>query len=390
MLLGVCFAFGLALGALLLWLWGPAQAPRPAQAPAPASQPANVAANSQGAPANQAPGNGQAYEEPVSHELLLVDSAIYNGLAKAGISHQQSKLWMDLTPQGETSRLEVNLSPSQEITQVAAALERALHATKARFVWQKQENFWHLEVFVDGALTHQVNLRKKAPPPPPPPGVKPRAAIIVDDVGLNQAALNQLLALKMELTFSVLPYAPGASQVARKILGQNHELWLHLPMEPLGGISPGPDALLVSMSRNELERLTAEAIARVPGAVGVNNHMGSKLTQNALALAGPMQVIKSHNLLFIDSVTSPKSVAEAVAKETGIMSGRRDIFLDHEVREEAIARQIEKLINLAKAKGFAIAICHPHPATIAALKQMQARLGQSLELVPASQLVRIQ
>lgn len=366
---------GLGTSALLFWLLDNNEP----GAPSPA-----VTVNAPNIPVSAS--EQTPYEEPASRELLQIDAAIYNALAKAGIDHNKSRLWIDLSPQGETSRLEVELAPNQAFEPVAAQLNQSLAATKANTAWQKQNNFWHLEAFLDGQLTHQVNLRKSVPSTPAS-ARKPRVAIIVDDVGLNPEALNQLLGLNMELTFSVLPYAPSAPQVSSKIKSQGRELWLHLPMEPLGNHNPGQGALLVSMSQNELERLTREALERVPGAVGVNNHMGSRLTQNVQAVSVPLRVIKEKQLMFIDSVTSPKSMAWSIAREMGITTGQRDIFLDHQVKESIIIQQIEKLIRLAESKGYAIAICHPHAATIAALKQKRSTLLQKVDLVPASRIL---
>jgi polysaccharide deacetylase 2 family uncharacterized protein YibQ len=175
--------------------------------------------------------------------------------------------------------------------------------------------------------------------------------------------------------------------VARLIRSQNRELWLHLPMEPLGSHNPGPGALYSNMDKNQLMDLTEKALQRVPGAVGVNNHMGSRFTLNPKALAGPLQVIQAKGLMFIDSLTSPKSAAWREAAALGISSGRRDIFLDHEISEKAIIAQIEKLVRLARRQGSAIAICHPHPETINALLKLKNYLLAEVELAPASELL---
>ena len=371
----ICFVLGLALGAALLWWFShPAEIPG-ATKPTPASA----------RPAALTP---HAYEEPVNNKLMQVENAIYQALSHTGVAAEKIQLWVDINQQGESARLEINLTEKQSLATIAQALEQALKATPARVAWQKQDGFWHLEVFLDDHLSHQVNLRQLNGTARPPVSTgKPRVAIIVDDIGLNKNALQQLLALDMPLTFSVLPYATDSKAIAQKIKTSGRELWLHLPMEPLGNSDPGPDALYANADKDILIKLTRKALIQVPGAVGVNNHMGSRFTQSAPALAGPLQVLKNNRLMFIDSLTSPQSVAYREAKRMGLIAGQRDIFLDHQVSEEAILRQIRNLVSIARNKGQAIAICHPHAATISALKQSRGWLQDQVELVPASELL---
>ncbi|MDR1397498.1 MAG: divergent polysaccharide deacetylase family protein [Desulfarculales bacterium] len=377
--LGLGMAIGLACagaGAYLLFFSSPAPPPRPEISP----------------PGQAAPQEVYHYEEPAGESWLRLDRAIYEALRGAGVAAGQSESWTDIKEHGETARLEIELTPRQSLTEVAERLNKELRPAGAGLSWQKQTGFWHLEIYLDSQLTHQINLRQteenpSLPLPPPGPG-KPRAAIIVDDVGLNKNALSQLLALDLPLTMSVLPYAPDAPRAARQIKERGFELWLHLPMEPLGGSNPGPGALYSHAGQEALISLTRQALTKVPGAVGVNNHMGSRFTQNAAALAGPLQVIRENNLLFLDSLTSPRSVAQAEAGRLGIKSGRRDIFLDHQIDEESIERQLRNLVNLARRQGQAIAICHPHSATIKVLRQNQAWLKNEVEMVFASQLIK--
>jgi polysaccharide deacetylase 2 family uncharacterized protein YibQ len=358
----------------------------------PSPGPAAAAAGANGNPPPARADNQEFYhyEEPASEPWLRLDKAIYNALQGAGVTMSQSELWTDIKEHGETARLEIKLTPGQSLAAAAEALNKELQPAGARLSWQKQAGFWHLEIYLDNQLTHQINLRQAAETPSsplPPAPDKPKLAIIVDDVGLNKTALRQLLALNLPLTLSVLPYAPDSHRIARQIKEKGFELWLHLPMEPLGGSNPGPGALYSQAGQEELIRLTRQALDKVPGAVGVNNHMGSRFTQSAAALAGPLLVIKENNLFFLDSLTSARSVAYAEAGRRGIKSGRRDIFLDHQIDEESIGRQLQSLLNLARRQGQAIAICHPHSATIKVLRQKQDWLKNEAEIVFASQLI---
>ena len=341
--------------------------------------------------------HGYIYEEPLHQDLLAVESAIYGALQQAGITMTQTELWVDINKGEESARLEVTLAPNQDMGKVAELLTMNLKSTPARAAWQKQTGFWHLEVYLDESLSHQVNLRasatsvSRAPAGPSmvePARGKPKLAIIVDDVGLNKAALRRLMDLKLALTFSVLPYAKDSEATAKSIKARGFELWLHLPMEPLGNSDPGPDALYTNADKDILQKLTRQALLRVPGAVGVNNHMGSRFTQSAKALAGPLQVIRDNNLMFVDSLTSASSVACQEARNLGISSGRRDIFLDHDIDEQSILRQLKNVVNMAVTKGQAIAICHPHAATIKVLSENQHWLNQKVDVVFASHLLR--
>jgi polysaccharide deacetylase 2 family uncharacterized protein YibQ len=337
-----------------------------------------------------------SYEEAADPRESRLHQAIYRALEQSGLAPEQSELWTDIKEQGGTAlRLEVGLNPDQSLAKTAEQLERELKQLgQVNFSWQKQDGFWQLRLFAGEAVTWQINLRHTAAGASPgkdplilPPRDKPKVAISVDDVGLNRAALRQLLELNLPLTLSVLPYASDAPQVARQIKERGFELWLHLPMEPLGANDPGPGALRLGADKNSLIRLTRQALSRVPGAVGVNNHMGSRFTQSAEALAAPLQVLKENNLLFLDSLTSPRSVAYAEARRMGLRSGRRDIFLDHQVDEESIFRQLQSLLTLARSQGQAIAICHPHAATIKVLRQNQDWLKDQAEMIFASQAV---
>ncbi len=214
-------------------------------------------------------------------------------------------------------------------------------------------------------------------------------AIIIDDMGMDRARAARLAALPGPLTFSYLAYAPDIDAQSRGARANGHEIMLHLPMEPEGRDDPGPGALRVSLADEDIRARTAASLDRLPLAVGLNNHMGSKFTRDLRAMRPVMAELASRGLLFVDSRTSGSSVGLDVAKQTGVAAAGRDVFLDNEIDARAIRVQLAELERVASRRGSAIAIGHPHEATIEALAQflpgMQAR---GLQLVAASAIVR--
>lgn len=225
----------------------------------------------------------------------------------------------------------------------------------------------------------------------PAPAIRTGAyiAIIIDDMGMDRARAARLAALPGPLTFSYLAYAPDIDAQSRGARANGHEIMLHLPMEPEGRDDPGPGALRVSLTDEDIRARTASALDRLPLAVGLNNHMGSKFTRDLRAMRPVLAELAARGLLFVDSRTSGSSVGLDVAKQTGVAAAGRDVFLDNEIDARAIRVQLAELERVASRRGSAIAIGHPHEATIEALAQflpgMQAR---GLQLVAASAIVR--
>ncbi|RMF87604.1 MAG: divergent polysaccharide deacetylase family protein [Nitrospinota bacterium] len=224
---------------------------------------------------------------------------------------------------------------------------------------------------------------------PPQAGSK-RLAILIDDLGWNLAMARRLLQIDAPLTFAILPGLPYSQTVAEEAHARQREILLHLPMEPHGypQIDPGAGALFSSMSEEELEAMVRKNLTLVPYIKGVNNHMGSKLTEQGWAMEVVCRVLKEQNLFFVDSMTSPKSVAYTTAHRIGLRTAYRHIFFDHEQREEVIRQQVRKLATLAQKNGGAIGIGHPHPETIRVLEEMIPQLQkEGFTVVPVSQLL---
>jgi uncharacterized protein len=222
----------------------------------------------------------------------------------------------------------------------------------------------------------------------PPSNGRPVLAIVIDDLGTQPKKFAQIAALPGPLTFAFLPYGtdlPAQVQAARS---RGHEVIVHLPMEPLHQEDPGPNALLVGLDRGEFDRRLKWSLDRFGGYVGVNNHMGSKYTRDALALAPVMAELKARGLLFLDSRTAPDSVAGDAARRAGVPTASRDVFLDFELAPAKVRAELDRVEALARARGQAIAIGHPHEATLGVLADRLPDIAaRGVVLVPLSAVV---
>jgi hypothetical protein len=213
-------------------------------------------------------------------------------------------------------------------------------------------------------------------------------ALVIDDLGRSVDDLRPLESLGVPITYAVLPYEEETPQVVAALQERGAEILLHLPMEPKNGGNPGPGALLRGMSDDELREKTLEALRAVPGAVGVNNHMGSGLSAEEGPMTTVLGVLAARGLFFLDSRTSAESVGYKVARALGVPAAERQVFLDGEPTPEAIHAQFERLLGLARTHGAAIAIGHPHPETLAALeREVPKAKAEGYEFVPVSYLL---
>lgn len=236
------------------------------------------------------------------------------------------------------------------------------------------------------------------PPPVPitPAREKPwvgeaKLAIIIDDMGNSMAEARTLASIHLPLTFAIIPGLRADRQVAAFAAAEQIETMIHIPMQSKGWPERHLEnnGLLVSMDSAEVQERVSGFIQQFPGAVGVNNHMGSEFTGQEDKMNAVLQVLKQHDLFFIDSVTAPESTGWRVAQRLGVRTARRNVFLDNEQERGYILGQLNQAVRMARKNGAAIAICHPHPATISALAAALPGLEkQGIQLVSASQLVK--
>jgi polysaccharide deacetylase 2 family uncharacterized protein YibQ len=229
------------------------------------------------------------------------------------------------------------------------------------------------------------------PTPAPPPDARGDLAILLDDVGQKFDLVPKASKLPKEVGFAILPFLPKSSESAVALHKAGHEIWLHLPMEPENypANDPGPGALLVSMTPDELRTTLHSAINNIPHVVGVNNHMGSKATADLKMMTWIMQDLKSRGLAFIDSRTTVHTVAEEAARAQGVPTNRRHVFLDNERKAPAIRAQLNEAAYRSRMEGEIIAIGHLDPVTVGVLtKQLPAMSERGVDLVKPSDLVR--
>jgi len=239
------------------------------------------------------------------------------------------------------------------------------------------------------ARLHAEQEAQRPEPFVPRNGKPGRIVIMIDDVGLNRTQSHAAIDLPAPMTLAFLPYAPKLPEITGKAKAKGHELMIHVPMEPMSATTdPGPMALRDGMSAEALKVNLSQVFKSFSGYVGINNHMGSKLTKNPDAMRVVMEELAQRDLLFVDSKTSAQSVAANMAAARGLRYATRDVFLDHEDTPEFVANALKKMERIASSRGLAIGIGHPKKNTIAALKAWIPTLkDKNLVLVPVSSVV---
>ncbi len=269
-----------------------------------------------------------------------------------------------------------------------------VQGTKERMLYLHQVRF-------DKRLTHVLLLSKKLPEPEVslPPATKarpalkvvpPRLAIIIDDIGYADLISAQLHELGIPLTGAIIPDAPFARSEAQRLHTFGLEQIIHLPMQPMDPTNhhPRDRFVLIDSSNAEIEALLERAMAAVPFARGVNNHMGSLLTSDQPAMRRVLGLLKERGLFFVDSKTSVDTVAHAVARALKVKTALRDVFLDDTQTYEYTSAQLRRLVDVAQQNGKALAIGHPFPSTLSALRDAVPWLKQQkVEIVFVSEIL---
>jgi polysaccharide deacetylase 2 family uncharacterized protein YibQ len=216
-------------------------------------------------------------------------------------------------------------------------------------------------------------------------------AVIVDDMGSSLKEAKELLSINMPMTFAIIPGLAKVKAVADAADSAGREVMVHLPMEPLGYPRQKLESngLLVAHSEDEIAARTVELLNAVPHAKGANNHMGSRFTEQEEKMLPVLKVLKGRGQFFIDSRTTPRSTGYAVAERLGLRVAARNVFLDNQQDVTAIKKQLYSAAELSRRKGGVIVICHPHAATIEALKEGMPELQRAgITFVSAGELVR--
>jgi uncharacterized protein len=341
------------------------------------------------------PGLSSARVHAITRELA--DAA--RAAAPAGSAIHIGLQASDKKPEA-TDHLDITLftagSPSQaaEVAQIQQSLGAV--ATRHALTEQPSESregilFFYLK---GGVRTHEVHIhlasRAQEQSGSASPSAKvPKLAIILDDLGSERAAAESVFSLPYPLTISVLPNHEHSTEIAQEALRRGYQVLLHLPMQSVANEKPEAQELHSGMPAADVSTLVDQFLKNVPGVVGVNNHQGSQATANRAVMEELMPVLGEHHLFYVDSRTTAATVAYQTAQEFGVHSAFRNVpFLDDVAKVAAVRKQLELALRGARDKGEAIAIGHPHPATLQALGEVLPRAqAQGVHLVFVSELV---
>jgi uncharacterized protein len=293
--------------------------------------------------------------------------------------------------------IDVPVANSAEVTALAQALAQIARRHRLSFSESSSPGTMRFDFAFHGNRTHTILVTMPAgtsagarAPAENFTGA-PRLAIIIDDLGRDPSAAASVLALPFPLTASVLPNLQYSAEVADQAYRRGDHVMLHLPMEAesqSGAAQPEPVELRVGMNADQVRSIVASMLATVPHAAGVNNHEGSRATADPALMNALMPAIRARGLYFIDSRTTAATVAYDSAESAGVPAASRKVFLDDTPTRAAILAQLDLAARDARRDGSAIAIGHPHPATIAALGEGLPRLkAEGIRLVFASELV---
>lgn len=217
---------------------------------------------------------------------------------------------------------------------------------------------------------------------------KPRIAIIIDDLGYHRHHGQAIADLPAAVTCAVIPYSPHGRKLAERASLAGKEVLVHMPMDAGDHIRLDRGGLRLGISEQELLDTVRQSLSQIPQARGLNNHMGSAFTEQPEPMGWLMAELKAHQLFFVDSRTSGRSVAQRIARQQGLANASRDIFLDNDRNLVKINDQFNKLIRLARERGQAIAIGHPYPETVHYLQQVLPLMDDAgIEVVPVSSLL---
>jgi polysaccharide deacetylase 2 family uncharacterized protein YibQ len=275
--------------------------------------------------------------------------------------------------------------------------ELAAETVRLLIILDREKEAFDLHLIVgeataeEGQPVEPTAVPSPTPKPEPAPGTRGKLAILLDDGGQKLDLVPVAAELPAEVGFAILPFLPKSSETAVALHSAGHEIWLHLPMEPENypAADPGPGAILMSMTPDELRTTLHSAINNIPHAIGVNNHMGSRVTADLKTMTWIMQDLKARGMAFIDSRTTVHTVAEEAARAQGVPTSRRHVFLDNERSAAAIRSQLNEAIYRSRMEGEIIAIGHLDPVTVEVLSnQLPALSALGADLVKPSDLVR--
>jgi uncharacterized protein len=325
----------------------------------------------------------------ITREMLRAAAGVVRGPGRI-----ESKLEFDRNRVGRVDHIRITLSAgtsesqNESLAQLIQALDRVATANAlTRDAAKDMDATSHLEYRRAGLPTHLVEIIMSAAVLADAGAA--RLAIILDDLGNDRGAAQVIFAMPYPLTISVLPNHPHSVEIAQEAHSRGFQVMLHLPMESMRNERPETQELRPGMSAGDVSMLVGNLLQGVPAAVGVNNHQGSQSTADAVLMGELMPVLRDHHLFYVDSRTTAATVAYDTAQRFGVRSGFRNVpFLDDVAEPGAVRKQLLLALRNARKKGDAIAIGHPHPATLQALQEILPEAkGQGVRLVFASEVV---
>jgi hypothetical protein len=336
-------------------------------------------------------------------EIHAITNEFASAAKSEGPLNVSARTSLDATDnaQGSTDRVTITLRPAS--SEAASRADKALvlqalddvaarHELTRSGMIESRDGLSFKYLHGDVA-THTIHIVEPTVPSvelEPNTNTGPRLAIILDDLGQDYSAAEAIFALPYPLTISVLPNNPHSVDIAEEAHRRGYEVMLHLPMESVSQRRSESHELRPGMSQREVTALVNGFIAAVPGVAGVNNHQGSESTANPALMNELMPVLRDHKLFYIDSRTTAATVAFDAARRAGVPAASRNVpFLDDVAEVGAVTRQLKLALREAREKNDAVAIGHPHPATLKALREvLPDAQAQGVRLVYASELVR--
>ena len=331
--------------------------------------------------------------EAFSQKVFIADHIIQSQLYKIGILEKEvllrqnsSKKEGNLTWQ--QSFLKIQIPKSLPFPLIEKNFKQSLSALGKPFSLQSFQgsDSLQLEIKVMDRITHQLTFLYSKPSTLKT-DLRPKVAIVIDDLGGENHIAQELLQWDLPLTFSILPFTPYSKTLALEAHRKGKETILHLPMEPHGypKVKPGEGVLLYDMDEENLLSQLSKDIEAIPYVKGVSNHMGSRFTGDPEKMRIILSELKRRGLFYLDSRTTPQTVGLQTAKSLGLRAMERSLFLDHSSNEDDIKRQLEQLAKLSLSTGKAIGIGHPRSSTLKVLKEMIPKIKEKgIEFVTLS------
>lgn len=347
-------------------------------------------------------------ELSLSSKINKVDDSLYKVFFKLSVSSRDvlKETIEENNKDGVTwnvKKQNIKLKRRYSKDEIRKAFEQLTKFKGVSFSTKSKNGSHFSRINIDGYTTHIFDfIYKKTPSRPYQAGLqvgennlgkKPRISIIVDDVGINKDIVDSLIDISKNLTFAILPNRPFSLYAAEQARKNNLDVLLHQPMEPridsgYTADDAGEGVLLVGQTKKDILEILNRNLASVPDAVGINNHMGSKFTQNDELMRLILTKLKEENLLFVDSLTTSDSKGYIIAKELGMKAARRDIFLDSRRKgKDYIRKQLKKLVRKAKKNGYSVGICHTYPQTIEVMREELDNISKEVNILPISKLI---